>query len=179
MVGLSARFYAPLFVSMHDLRFVDGIKLCLRIIGAVCVRVCFCASACAAILPVRSSGILLHTPSPRLRPQMRPHRPDQPEDNQQLDESRARREDQDQPATQRKSCSAISFKRSLGASAEGTNVRRSETSLMCRQPGAPSVIGARVCGCACDNRSKLCVWQREVERVGVERERANQLIFSL
>lgn len=100
MVGLSARFYALLFVSMRDLHhFVDGIKLCLRIIGAVCV--CVCASECAAILPVRSGGILLHTPSPRLRPQMRPHRPDQLEDTQQLDGTIPRREDSDQPATQR------------------------------------------------------------------------------
>lgn len=176
MVGSSARFYAPLFVSTRDLRFVDGIKLCLRIIGAVCV--CVCASVRARVLPFYLLAPAGSSSTRHLRGSVR-RCVLAGRISLRTTSSWMKQDPGWRWGWARKSCSATSFKRSLAASAEGTNVRRPETSLVCRQPGAPSVIGARVCGCACDNRSKLCVWQREVERVGVGRERANQLISSL
>lgn len=81
------------------------------------------------------------------------HRPDDLQgkkkgNNQEVDENKAREEGSVRfgsvrLATRRKSSSGTVFTRTWSTSVD--LLRRSETSLMCRRPGAPSIIGARAC----------------------------------
>lgn len=140
-----------------------------------------------SILPVRCV-VLLHAHLRGSRAQLRPpHRlpisqmtfkkKKKRSNNQEVDENKARkvRFGSVRLATRRKSSSGAVFTRTWSTSVD--LLRWSETSLKCRRPGAPSIIGARVCACVCvrvcENSSKLCVCGKERggEKRGTGRER--------